>query len=186
MSSHLASSASAAVRSVFQTLDENKTGYIDRDIVRKFGQGFKPEWRPRDTARLMRAMDTDKDSRVGFTDFETFFRQILEQSFKRLDQRGTQTLTVEEVLIITSSFQESSEPLSVAKTQECRKCLGSNDVDMQLFVDYMDTSLRNKREHWQDYWGSARVLNSKSNKRALRIRGGTHSSEFRLQRLLSF
>jgi len=60
MSSHLASSASAAVRSVFQTLDENKTGYIDRDIVRKFGQGFKPEWRPRDTARLMRAMDTDK------------------------------------------------------------------------------------------------------------------------------
>jgi len=85
----------------------------------------------------MRAMDTDKDSRVGFTDFETFFRQILEQSFKRLDQRGTQTLTVEEVLIITSSFQESSEPLSVAKTQECRKCLGSNDVDMQLFVDYM-------------------------------------------------
>lgn len=41
------------------------------------------------------------------------------------------------MLIITSSFQESSEPLSVAKTQECRKCLGSNDVDMQLFVDYM-------------------------------------------------
>jgi len=137
-SATLHNKAREALQSVFQVLDDTQTGFIDRKVVAKFGTDFKADWRPRDTAKLMRAMDTDEDSRVGFGDFETFFRQILEQLFKLLTKNKTQqTLTHEEVLGISQSFQDALMPPTKEKTKKCLQVLGTGDVVMELFVDFM-------------------------------------------------
>lgn len=156
--SKLHDEAYSALSSAFQVLDESNTGFLDREVVRKFGQSFKPEWRQRDTNRLARAMDTDKDSKIGFTDFETFFRQILEQSFKRLDQRRTQTLTHEDVLVISQSFLDVVEQPTPDKTRRCLERLGTEEVGMELFVDYMLTETLAGRTPEEQKRALARLL----------------------------
>jgi len=80
-----------------------------------------------------------QDQKVGLRDFETFFREILAQSFGRLDQRKVGTLTHQEVLLISQSFQDTFEEPTEENLAVCLEKLGTREVNRDLFVDYMLT-----------------------------------------------
>jgi len=115
---------------LFQMIDKDKNGYLDKYELSELGDALKKEWKKEDNETLIKMLDKDGNGRVYPPEFRDFIMTMLLKSFSRLDLDKNGTLSDKELMLVSKAFERDHRDIKAAFGNK-------SEITRSLFVDFV-------------------------------------------------